>query len=175
MKLVTKLSAISLGAFSIFAPIAVINNLTTENNLLISKRFLSSSNSDFELKAYDYVNLIDNKYINTKINLHNHNGVAYIGVKEFLKALDGLISFSKIIVKPTHNSTFFKEKEITYKFNKDKVTLNSVTKYSNNNKTTNYQLEIDSKNKTITVSDNDFFTDIFTDFFSSSGRTYYKT
>ncbi|WP_107645148.1 S41 family peptidase, partial [Mycoplasma mycoides] len=162
MKLVTKLSAISLGAFSIFAPIAVINNLTTENNLLISKRFLSSSNSDFELKAYDYVNLIDNKYINTKINLHNHNGVAYIGVKEFLKALDGLISFSKIIVKPTHNSTFFKEKEITYKFNKDKVTLNSVTKYSNNNKTTNYQLEIDSKNKTITVSDNDFFTDIFT-------------
>ncbi|ABC01466.1 S41 family peptidase [Mycoplasma capricolum] len=164
MKLVTKLSAISLGAFSIFAPIAVINNLTTKNNLLITKRFLSSSNSNsnFELKAYDYVNLIDNKYLDAKINLHNHNGIAYIGVKEFLKALDGLISFSKIRVKPTHNSTFFKEKEITYKFNKDKVTLNSVTKYSNNSQNnTNYQLEIDSKNNTITVSDNDFFTDIF--------------
>ncbi|QVK05432.1 S41 family peptidase [Mycoplasma mycoides] len=162
MKLVKKIGFLSLSAISILGPIAMINNLTTDNNLLITKRFLSSSNSNVGLKSYDYINLINNKYIPTKINLHDHNGIAYIGVKEFLKSLDGLISFSKIRVKPYQNANFYKEKEISYNYKDNKVVLNSISKYSNNNKTTNYQLEIDSKNKTITVSDNDFFTDIFT-------------
>ncbi|WP_347938234.1 S41 family peptidase [Mycoplasma feriruminatoris] len=164
MKLVKKLGFLSLSAISILGPLAAINNLTTDNNLLTTKRFLSSyrSNSDSGLKSYDYVNLINNTRINSKINLRHHNGVAYIGVKEFLKSLDGLVSFSKVRVKPYQTANFYKEKEISYKFNNNKVTLNSISKYSNNNKTTNYQLEVDSKNKTITVSDNDFFTDIFT-------------
>ncbi|WFQ93692.1 peptidase S41 [Mycoplasma feriruminatoris] len=164
MKLVKKLGFLSLSAISILGPLAAINNLTTDNNLLTTKRFLSSyrSNSDSGLKSYDYVNLINNTRINSKINLRHHNGVAYIGVKEFLKSLDGLVSFSKVRVKPYQAANFYKEKEISYKFNNNKVTLNSISKYSNNNKTTNYQLEVDSKNKTITVSDNDFFTDIFT-------------
>ncbi|WFQ91185.1 peptidase S41 [Mycoplasma feriruminatoris] len=164
MKLVKKLGFLSLSAISILGPLAAINNLTTDNNLLTTKRFLSSyrSNSDSGLQSYDYVNLINNTRINSKINLRHHNGVAYIGVKEFLKSLDGLVSFSKVRVKPYQTANFYKEKEISYKFNNNKVTLNSISKYSNNNKTTNYQLEVDSKNKTITVSDNDFFTDIFT-------------
>lgn len=45
MKLVKKIGFLSLSAISILGPLAMINNLTTDNNLLITKRFLSSSNS----------------------------------------------------------------------------------------------------------------------------------
>ncbi|WP_434338404.1 S41 family peptidase [Mycoplasma capricolum] len=108
-----------------------------------SINIVENTNNTLSLKEYKLNSLTKSVEIKNKkkINLHLHNNVAYVSVKEFLDSIEPIIKSNNV--------------KHEFKNNKTIITLNS--------KIPNLKIEFDYKTQDIIVSNNNIFTEILID------------
>ncbi|WP_434337957.1 S41 family peptidase [Mycoplasma capricolum] len=105
-----------------------------------SVNIIENTTNTLNLKEYKLNSLTKDIKTMTKkkINLHLHNNVGYVSIKEFLDSIEPIIKFNDI--------------KHEFKNNKTTITLNS--------KIPNLKIEFDYKTQDIIVSNNNIFTEI---------------
>lgn len=122
---------------------------------------------DAGFQKYELKSISDNfKTKKDKVDLYNHNDVAYIGIKEFLETVEGIIDFNTKDKNQKYvsgdNITYDVYKYIKYEYSNNILILTYIADYistvdSNDKDHEEETLKIDFINKKIVVSNYDFF------------------
>ncbi|ENY68521.1 Hypothetical protein, predicted transmembrane protein, putative protease [Metamycoplasma auris 15026] len=150
-----------------------VQNKNTNKRLNNKNKLLkNNSSSTFKLKEYEFSDLTKNNSNELKkIELGLYNDVAYIGIKEFLKATKTVTNFNDYSFSwiKLNNKLYKKQKYLEHNFKDNKVTLNVINKLVNDSDPDDqiqnkYSIEIDFQTKKINVSNYKFFTEILKDY-----------